>query len=465
MIDAVGGNALAPAEHQLSVGSQTIRYVRRQVSRFKHDVRVWLAVKRLTRQWRSEALKLAAPCGRGAVRRVVILPTDPFTLIGSKGDEAMIQGVVQSLTSAEPGLKVAIVTGAMEAVAAAQQMGFEAMPIWGERWELGKFVDDLAEFRPDALVVIGADVMDGYYSPNTALRLLASADVMARRGVRTTITGFSFNSSPSPHLKDVFDNACGSLQINVRDGPSLERFRLFSSAPANLVADVAFALHPDAESQRVAGIAAWVAKRRVAGDQILGFNIHPMLIPDGNPAGIGRLVDAAAHALQRLVQDRPVSVLLLSHDSRGSVGDDVCLAPLHEALSAQMADRIAYPRDRLSAAELKAMAGLADGVFTGRMHLAIASLGMGVPVAALTYQDKFQGLFDHFHLPDSLLIAPQAAMDAGRLAAVLDAFVAGLPGYRASVAQALPAVMRSVEGNFSGLTAGGTLTDSSETHT
>ena len=48
--------------------------------------------------------------------------------------------------------------------------------------------------------------------------------------------------------------------------------------------------------------------------------------------------------------------------------------------------------------------------------LAIAALGQGVPVACIAYQDKFEGLFQHFEL-DGLTIQPQDVVEPGKLAA------------------------------------------------
>ncbi|MGH8618829.1 MAG: polysaccharide pyruvyl transferase family protein [Burkholderiales bacterium] len=451
MTDAVSGVTVKSGLPSMKGAPHERGPLRKLLGRVKHDVRVWLAVKRLIRQWRELAQDNISKESAGLIKRLIILPTDPFTLVGSKGDEAMIQGVVQRLTSFEPTLRVGMVTASTEASGIALRMGFEPLPIWSEPWVLGKFVSELSEFSPDALVVIGADVMDGYYSPNTALRLLASADILARRGVRATITGFSFNRTPSPHLKPVFDNAFAALRINIRDSPSLERFQRFSRTAATLVADVAFMLQPDARSPKVAALSEWIAGRRSAGDAILGFNIHPMLVRDGSPSQVRLLVDAATCALRQISQDHRVSVVLLSHDERGAVGDDVCLGPLYEVIHGDMPERLVYPRASLSAGELKAAAGLMDGVFTGRMHLAIASLGMGVPVAALTYQDKFQGLFDHFGLPSSLLLTPEQAIKPGQLDATLKVFVSDLPQLRRTVAEALPSVLRAAERNFAGL--------------
>ncbi|HDR9275796.1 TPA: polysaccharide pyruvyl transferase family protein [Burkholderia vietnamiensis] len=417
----------------------------------KQRLRVWLYVKRLTAQWRREAARCVARDDAAAGAHLLILPCDPWTLVGSKGDEAMLSAVVERLRAANRALQVSVVTATPQAAHAATRMGFHAVDAWREPWRLTDTVERLAALRPSALVVIGADVMDGYYSPMTSLRLLATADLLVRRGVRGTILGFSFNARPYRPLRHAFDRLDARLLVNVRDDVSLDRFRRFSSAPATLVADSAFMLAPDHASDSVRDTAAWIDARRAAGDVVIAFNLHPMLIRGASDADIAALVAAAQHALRAIAAQRGLGIVLLSHDYRGRDGDDTCLEPLHRALAAALGERLCYPRARMSAAELKAIAGQVDGVVTGRMHLAIASLGMGVPVAALTYQDKFQGLFRHFGLSDAFLLKPADAMRATRLAAVLERFVSALPQLREQVRAALPRVKDASLRNLRGV--------------
>lgn len=62
--------------------------------------------------------------------------------------------------------------------------------------------------------------------------------------------------------------------------------------------------------------------------------------------------------------------------------------------------------------ELKFFAGEMDAIITGRMHLAIAALGCGVPVGCVTYQGKFEGLFDHFLLKPPVLAPDNVTVDS-----------------------------------------------------
>jgi len=383
------------------------------------------------------------------VRRLLILPSDPWTLVGAKGDEAMMQAVVQRLRRRAPDLVVGVVAATPRASQAAQSLGFEPVAAWSGRLARSQRV--VEAFAPDAVVVLGADVMDGYYSPVFTTRVLLMADAAARRGVRVTLLGFSFNDSPHPSLRPVFDGLARTIAVNVRDEISLARFRAFCALPARLVADAAFMLEPDAGSERVAALQTWTAVRRAAGDAILGFNLHPMLIKSATTVQVQALVAATVTALRSVAQERRVSVMLIPHDYRGALGDATCLAPLRDALGAELGDRLRLVEGSHTAAELKALAGLTDGVVTGRMHLAIASLGMGRPVAALTYQDKFQGLFAHFDIPDRFLLGPHDLMAPGKLQAMVLGFIDRLPALQGQVADRLEAVRQAAERNLIGL--------------
>lgn len=91
---------------------------------------------------------------------------------------------------------------------------------------------------------------------------------------------------------------------------------------------------------------------------------------------------------------------------------------------------------------------MCDGVITGRMHLAIAALGGGVPVMALAYQAKFAGLMQWFHLPDWLLLDPVKVSDEAVLWPSVQRFVAERAALRDTVLARLPDVKRAAHANF-----------------
>lgn len=383
------------------------------------------------------AIQMGDMC-QGAPRRLIIVPSDPWTLTGAKGDEAMIQSVVSQLRAVSPDLHVGIITGSEVASGAARQLGFEPIQVW--RQPLQAVVDAITAFKADGLAVLGADCMDGYYSADTTLCLLALADVASRLGIRSTILGFSFNDQPAPRLSSAFNAVNSRVAINVRDEVSLQRLNKFCTAQAQLVTDSAFMLIPVTDSRVVKEAFEWAQGQRAQGRQVIGFNAHPMLIKNPTPDQLTNLFETVAAALKSFMDSADVSVALISHDYRGSSGDDACLKPIAEMLQPRFGDRLYYRETKCSASELKGIAGTMDGVVTGRMHLAIASLGMGVPVAALTYQDKFQGLMRHFQLPQDLLLAPEQLVGPDPLVSLLRRFTKEIATHRAQVEQRLPVV-------------------------
>lgn len=415
----------------------------------RQQVAIWRDLLKLAYHWRRLRAASRPKVAAKVFRRVVIISADPWTLTGSKGDEAMMSAVAAKLAVGVPGgLAVGVTTATEEADAAARSMGFEPLHIWGGQWSLGAAMAGIECFKPDALLLVGADVMDGYYSPVTTARLLVLADLMARRGVKAAILGFSFNATPSRYVRPFFDRLSNDLVVSVRDPISFERFRRFSTTEAVLVADSAFMLTPDQTSQTVQEIAGWVAGQREQGNKVLAFNLHPTLIKNATAEQRHALVSAAVTALKGVLGKHAVSVVLLSHDYRGRDSDDACLGPINDMLAPVSGEKILYPRERMTAAELKAVAGLMDGVVTARMHLAIAALGMGVPVAALTYQDKFHGLFAHFDLPATFLLRPSDAIDPVRLQALIEQFLANAPELKQQVESYLPQVKEASSRNL-----------------
>ncbi len=328
-----------------------------------------------------------------------------------------MHAVVNRLRALGNDFTVGVITATHEAEKAAQLMGFTPISAWSD--SLVDVAKRIKDFDTDAMVVLGADVLDGYYNPVTTTRMLLIANIAAQSGAKVSILGFSFNARPNPLIHSIFEKMHSGVSINVRDQVSYDRFVQFCKTPANLVADSAFMLEPADIDGRLEPVKSWADGRREAGERIFGFNMHPMLIKDATTEQIEQLISSAIDALSNFLRRTPASILLISHDYRGRDGDDICLGPLSDRLEREFVGRLMYPRGKFSAAQLKSIAGLTDGVVTGRMHLAIAALGMGIPVSALTYQDKFQGLFSHFSLPVDYLLSPADAKTPEKLESML----------------------------------------------
>lgn len=384
------------------------------------------------------------------IKRLLILPCDPWSVIGSRGDEAMILAVVDKLREVEPNLHVGVVTASNKASEVCRTLSFEPLQVWQIKWSLVYLVECLEHFGADGVLLLGADVMDGYYDAVTTARLLLTADIMARKGLFCVVSGFSFNQNASPTLVGVFNKLTNNLRLNVRDPVSLQRFQYFCQASAYQVADAAFMLKP-ATTPFVDGILDWVSSRKKLGHTVLAFNMHPMLIKNASQEDVQRLINAGVEAIKNVSASHQVSWLLLPHDSREGLGDNVILQPVYDALKEQLRERIFHVAIVPGAKELKAIAGLCDGVITARMHLAIAALGQGVPVACLTYQDKFQGLFQHFELSSDFMISPQMVFQDGNFEKMLDMFLHELPTLTNQVQTMLPTVKQYSYSNLTTL--------------
>jgi polysaccharide pyruvyl transferase WcaK-like protein len=109
------------------------------------------------------------------------------------------------------------------------------------------------------------------------------------------------------------------------------------------------------------------------------------------------LVQVFAATLTELFsQCGPLSFLLIPHDVRGKVSDVSLAKALLESILPEIKPYCMQVPAPCRAAEIKAICADIDIVLSGKMHLAIACLGQGTPVACVTYQDKFEGLFKHF---------------------------------------------------------------------
>ena len=81
------------------------------------------------------------------------------------------------------------------------------------------------------------------------------------------------------------------------------------------------------------------------------------------------------------------------------------------------------------------------------MHLAIAALGMHVPVMAAECQGQVRGLFAHFDYPEHYLLTPEQFCGDAFLGAA-DVFVANLRNLKLHILTALPKVRELSRKNF-----------------
>lgn len=403
--------------------------------------------RRLHRDWDQASTSIAVRNVPATPRSLLIFPSDPRGITGAVGDDAMLTATVEHFRAANPELHVSVLCMAGQPEEIVRTKGFTPVVIPAfERFPTA-MATLLERGNYDALVAVGADVMDGYYSVEYSTQLLIAADLAARSGMRALFLGFSFNETAAQELEACFSRLDMRVTLNLRDRISLARIERFAPVRARLVADSAFTLRPGEVDAETTG---WIDGEKAADRQVIGINLHPMLIRHADKQQIRHMVRQMASAIRAANVQGAFSWLLVPHDYRDDTGDGdgICLRPLLEELQAVDGIRCRYFEGMHRAATLKALAGRLDGVVTGRMHLAIASLGMGVPVLCLTYQDKFEGLYHHFDLPREHLLPPEVFNTEGALEEAMLRFLATLPALRQTVARERPRVILLAQTNF-----------------
>lgn len=152
------------------------------------------------------------------LNRLLIVAGDPITLFGSAGDDAMITATVQNARASNPDVEIDILVDGTNFGDSALQRGFVTVDIFGKPDFIQALAQQFSVRKYDCIVVVGADVMDGYYHPLVSAKLLASADLAAAAGIKNVILGFSFNETPHPALAKFYSSlhpGCRSMCVTL----------------------------------------------------------------------------------------------------------------------------------------------------------------------------------------------------------------------------------------------------------
>lgn len=406
----------------------------------------WL-IGRVALGWPSKGRQTSA-----GAHSAVLVPCDPFTLVGSRGDAAMLEATHSYLAGS-----LTVLAHGTVAEARAAEIGVQSKRLvfdWFQPIRMARF---LRQERPDQVLVMGADFMDGHYSPVHSLRLLICADLAARAGADARFLGFSLNDRIHPAVAGGFRRLSAKVRIQLRDPLSFDRYKqLNAPSHARLVADSAFLLPPTkagtdspTDQGELQSALAWVALQRANGRQVIGVNLHGMLFPKSErEVRLHKLLENFVAAMRDLQGRAEVAWILVPHDDRQEAGDLSTAAALRSMIPADVMQHTYELRTAPPPGDAKALVGHLDGVITARMHLAIATLGMGRPVLVLTYQSKFEGLLRHFGLSDdSKLDAPQT-QDRLAVTSAVESFIGRTDRLALQVAERLPSVMVLARATF-----------------
>ncbi len=234
-----------------------------------------------------------------------------------------------------------------------------------------------------------------------------AARISLLRILNSRIVGHSIGAGPLRHAESRIAArlACRAMtSISARDRHARDTLAACTSRPVDVVPDPAFMLEP---APRQAAVELLRSLGLPAGRPIIvvamrhWFHQRGGFIPNMLKARAGirvgsdepryqSLQAALATSLVQLAGRLDASVLLLPSYNVAHEADDVACESLGKQLgnAAVRLARIADPQ------LYKAVLGQAALVISSRMHPLILAAGMGVPFVGLSYNQKFDGLFD-----------------------------------------------------------------------
>jgi polysaccharide pyruvyl transferase WcaK-like protein len=334
--------------------------------------------------------------------RFLIIPGDVRNPSGSLGDMAMFTALLQSLRARDPAATFTIIGTRNHSISVP---GIGVVPVvaaWTGRTGVTAFDSQIRQHH--ALFVMGADILDGQYGAALVQRIVDYCNHSVQLGIPATMLGFSFNSHPRQPAVHALSRLHPKVTVNVRDQPSLDRFTQIVGIPATLCADSAFLMPPAAESDPEAE--TWISAMRDAGRHPVGINLNAhAMAPALAQISTTELIARMAEQLVLAGDMNKLAFMLIPHDFKLKSGDAPMLLALEKQLKNSGFPHVCYTSiDRPD--KIKRITSLLDFIITGRMHLAIAALGSGTPILSITYQDKFEGLYQHFGLPLEDTLSP-----------------------------------------------------------
>jgi len=381
--------------------------------------------------------------------RYLVLPPTAF---GSLGDSAMVHGVVEGIRSRVPNAQIDLLSiyhGERWHRMPGISKVILALPLacTERQWE-ARFRLMLADY--DCFALLGADVLDGHYGVDESLARLSLLRLAHTAGLETRVLGFSVNERPAEATCAALREIGTFAPLFVRDPRSMSRLESHGVPGLVPAADVAFLMRSDSASHSSRSPRAWIEEQRAAGRPVVAFSLSSPVLAEAMRSGKADLLQDCVALIVALERSHHASILILPHDLRaGPVGldDDVAIAyRISALLEAEVNPVPHYLHVTCSAPEVKGVVGLVDLAVTGRMHLAIAALGMAVPVVAFAYQGKFDGMMQRFDL-GQMVFAPQP-FDLAAMYACCVRLLEDAPGVKTALRKRLPEVLALAHANF-----------------
>ena len=387
--------------------------------------------------------KTVTPTSCSSAKRFMILASDPHAPDGSMGELAMLSGLMQEVRRKIPDSTFSVVGANAHQIQVPRIGSVPVLAAWVGREGTEAF--HRALMQHDAVLGLGADVLDGKYGAALVCRFASYLNHATLMGKPAAIMGFSFNASPRTPAKFSLARLSKQVKVNVRDQYSLERFKAATGTDGTLCADVAFLMQP---ADRVHdAVDQWIRDCRSAEFRPVAINLNAHAFSTTLARmSVSGFVALIAEQLTKAARQHALAYLLLPHDTKPHSGDIDLLKALSDQLTANGVERVRYAM-LTDPSDIKAAVGRVDLVVTGRMHLAIASLGMGIPTLSITYQDKFEGLYKHFGLGSQYMLTPDACVSSQLMPAITNT-MSGLGPYKAQIQAKCTHIRALSQGNL-----------------
>ena len=294
------------------------------------------------------------------------------------------------------------------------------------------------------MVVIGADVLDEGYGAERSIASLRNITTANSMGIPTRIFGFSVNGPPSEPLKQRLSKLGESTQLFVRDPASYARLKSANIPGIRRSGDLAFLLEPAGFDDLDADVKSFIHRYR---GRVIGLNLTQVVMDLFGDQD--RRISMIAEACKRLAADQKFGILLIPHDEPEGVE---YLAKFQKKLGENHSNfsHLISPLPHCS--HLKAIAGQCTHVFTCRLHLGIAALGMQRPITGFPYQGKFEGQIELFGLTqDSLIPEHKFPRNADDFYQLMKKRIECSETLSEQISEHLPTVQSLSMNNFSGL--------------
>jgi polysaccharide pyruvyl transferase WcaK-like protein len=380
--------------------------------------------------------------GGSLINEIVIVPQ---TYPGSIGDAAMITGAISRIRTLYPDARIRLFSTDKWGTYLDKQPDFylevDNFYFFGSTREEIKIILKLAKVK--SIFMIGADVLDGHYNPRSICARLSVLDTAANLGIPAVVLASSYNKDPETTTKNTLISMHPSIKIFGRDPESFERMKATLKRPIAFAGDLAFQVEANDTGLSGSQSLAWIKRQREAGKLILGVNINYLQI-DKKPELFQPYVE-----LVSTLAKQNVAFVLVPHDFRGKTHDLYWSQRLRDSISSD-AQALTLIAEEKTPGRVKALMRHLDGLVSGRMHAIILAAGVDTPAVALTYQNKFEGMYKLLGLQDkNLLIDPELCVShPERMQELTLAMLANRASYQEIIRHNFPAIRRLSERQF-----------------